>query len=430
MSTKCSMNFTSMSVQASSLRGQDPGHLQQGQRVERHPAGAVGLLETAARWQVRAVDRADVVQAEEAAGEEVVALGVHPVDPPGEVHQQLRHQPGQEVGVAAAVDVPHVQRRPGVHRRVGVAERPLVGRQRAVGVLEPLAAHRQQLVLGERRVEVGQGHGVEGEVPGGEPRVLPGVGHRQDVPGVDVEPAGVAALATFRRWWRLGRVAVQPALHVVAVELLAPDHPGEGLPRHQPRVVVDRGRDHLVVELVGLRCAAARAPCRRPRRTPGADDGGRRRTRTTWVSPGADREAVPGRRLRADAGPGSPSRRPATTWSLIPSFGYAGESVRAVEPAQVGVVVAEQQVGRRAVGAGVELPGQLAEPRVVHRDPVGAGRPAARAVRRRRPTTRCCGTTGGAARAASTASGPALVTLISMSRSCGSALAWVTSTTQ
>ena len=197
MSTKCSMNFTSMSVQASSFVGQDPGHLQQGERVERHPAGAVGLLEPAARGQVRPVDRADVVQAEEAAGEEVVALGVHPVDPPGEVHQQLRHQPGQEVGVAAAVDVPHVQRRPGVHRRVGVAERPLVGGQRAVGVLEPLAAHRQQLVLGERRVDVGQGDGVEGEVPGGEPRVLPRVGHREDVAGVDVEPAGVAAVPAF-----------------------------------------------------------------------------------------------------------------------------------------------------------------------------------------------------------------------------------------
>ena len=58
------------------------------------------------------------------------------------------------------------------------------------------------------------------------------------------------------RWWRrLGRVAVQPALHVVAVELLAPDHPGEGLAGHEPRVVVHVGRDHLAVELVRLRAA-------------------------------------------------------------------------------------------------------------------------------------------------------------------------------
>ncbi len=50
---------------------------------------------------------------------------------------------------------------------------------------------------------------------------------------------------------------------------------------------------------------------------------------------------------------------------------------RPVEPAQVGVVVAEQQVGRRAVGAGVQLPGQLAEARVVHRAPCRARWPAA-----------------------------------------------------
>ena len=237
------------------LGRQDPRHLQQREGVERHPAGAVGLLEAATRREVRAVDRADVVQAEEAAGEQVVALGVHPVDPPGEVHQQLRQQPGEEVGVATPVDVPHVQRRPGMHGRVGVAERPLVGRQRAVGVLEPLPAHGEQLVLGEGRVEVRQGDRVEGEVPGREPGVLPRVGHREDVLGVDVEPAGVATVAAFGRGRRLGGVAVEPALHVVAVELLAPDHPGEGLPGDQTRVVVDGGGDDLAVELVGLLAA-------------------------------------------------------------------------------------------------------------------------------------------------------------------------------
>ena len=158
----------------------------------------------------------------------------------------------EEVVVTAAVDVPHVQRRPGVHRRVGVAERPLVCRERTVGVLEPLAAQHQQLVLGERRVDVGQGDRVEGQVPGGEPRVLPRIRHGQDVAGVHVEPAGVAAAPSLRWWRRLGRVAVQPALHVVPVELLAPDHPGEGLTGDEPRVVVDVGRDHLGVELVGL----------------------------------------------------------------------------------------------------------------------------------------------------------------------------------
>ena len=51
--------------------------------VSTHPGGGIGLLQDADR-QVRAVDWADVIQAEEATLEQVVALGVLPVDPPGE----------------------------------------------------------------------------------------------------------------------------------------------------------------------------------------------------------------------------------------------------------------------------------------------------------------------------------------------------------
>ena len=111
-------------------------------------------------------------------------------------------------------------------------------------------------------------------------------------------------VAAFRRWRRLRRVAVQPALHVVAVELLAPDHPGERLAGHQARVVVDVGRDHLGVELVGLACRAARAPRRsavpnagrrRRRPQPDPDDLGLARR---------DGEPVPGRALGAGCRPG------------------------------------------------------------------------------------------------------------------------------
>ena len=164
-------------------------------RVEGHPAGGVGLLEHAADRQVGAVDRADVVQTEEAALEQVVAAGVLQVDPPGEVDQQLVEDPAEEVQVAAAVDGEHLERGPRLHRRVHVAEIPLVGGQRPVGVLEPLPAQQDQLVFGERRVDVGQGHAVEGQVPGGEPGVLPLVRHRHDVEGIEVAPPGVAAAA-------------------------------------------------------------------------------------------------------------------------------------------------------------------------------------------------------------------------------------------
>ena len=386
------------------LRRQDPRHLQHGEGVEGHPAGAVGLLEAAARRQVRAVDRADVVEAEEAAGEEVVALGVHPVDPPGEVHQQLRHQPRQEVGVAAAVDVPHVQRRPGVHRRVRVAERPLVGRQRAVGVLEPLPAHRQQLVLGERRVDVGQRHGVEGEVPGGEPRVLPGVGHREDVLGVDVEPRrrcgrGDARAAVAAGWGRR-RASASRRSSRTACPRSSRRRPAapRAARRRRRRPGSPRRRTRRPPRCGGR--ARRRTPCR----TRASAEGARRRTRTTWVSPGADRQAVPPGRLGADA-VGVHRRRARDDVVVDPVLRVRRGVRRAVEPAQVGVVVAEQQVGSRAVGAGVELPGQLAEPRVLHASRCSARSPAGSAARPRRPTTRCCGTTGGAARGASTSPG-------------------------
>ena len=66
------------------------GHGQHRVAVERHPGGAVGLLQMAAgRQRAGTVEDADVVESEEAAGEEVPSLRVLPVDPPGEVEQQL-----------------------------------------------------------------------------------------------------------------------------------------------------------------------------------------------------------------------------------------------------------------------------------------------------------------------------------------------------
>ena len=118
-----------------------------------------------AAGQVRAVERPDVVEPEEAALEEVVPVGVLAVDPPGEVEQQLVEDPLEEVVVLAAVDLEDPQRRPGVHRRVDVAERPLVGRELAVGVHVPLAAEQDQLVLGELRVDVGERDAVERRGP-------------------------------------------------------------------------------------------------------------------------------------------------------------------------------------------------------------------------------------------------------------------------
>ena len=147
----------------------------------------------------------------------------------------------EEGDVLAAVDREHLERGPGLDRRVDVVERPLVGRERAVRMLEPLAAEQDQLVLGEGRVDARERDAVEGEVPGGEPRVLPLVGHRHDVEGVKGAPARVPPVQPGVGRFRLAGVAVEPAGDVVGVELLAPEHPGQRLPEHE-RLVLGRSR--------------------------------------------------------------------------------------------------------------------------------------------------------------------------------------------
>ena len=178
----------------------DPQHLL---AEEGHPSGAVRLLETAASGQRRAaVEHADVVETEEAALEHVVAGAVLAVDPPGEVHQQLGEGVLQEVDVAGAavallVAEIDLNRRVGVHGRVDVAEVPLVGRDLAVRVQVLVAQHEIELRLGEVVVDHRERQHVEGQVPGGEPGVLPLVRHRDDVVVVHVEPLAVAHLASL-----------------------------------------------------------------------------------------------------------------------------------------------------------------------------------------------------------------------------------------
>ena len=144
--------------------------------------------------------------------------------------------------VDAAVDLVHAPRGPRVHRRVDVAERPLVGRDLPVGVHVPLAQEQDELRLGELGVDHRQRDAVERQVPGGVPRVLPLVGHRDDVVVVEVRPLVVAADLARRRRRRLGRIAVEPALDVVVIELLAPQQAGEGLAHDAARVVGERLR--------------------------------------------------------------------------------------------------------------------------------------------------------------------------------------------
>ncbi len=286
------------------MRREHEGDPEHRQRVERHPRRAVRLVEPPARRQVRAVDRADVVEPEEPALEDVVALRVDPVHPPGEVDEQLLEDALEEREVRAAVDLEDTERRERVHGRVHVVERPLVRGQRAVRVHEPLPAEQDQLVLRERRVDVREHDRVEGEVPGREPRVLPRDRHGQDVPGVEVPPARIPPREARRGGRGLARVAVEPAPDVVGVELLRPDHPREGLPQDLRLLGRRSGRGQLRVVLVRLALTGRERRVERLARplAVGGVLGGAEPEPELDPLPGGHLERVPPGRLRPRAG--------------------------------------------------------------------------------------------------------------------------------
>ena len=100
--------------------------------------------------------------------------------------------------------------RPGVDRRVEVGELPLVGGDLAVGMLELLEQQDPELLLGVLRIDQGEGDALEGQVPGGEPGVLPLVGHGHHPHRVEVPPVLVADLAARLGGGGIGVVAVEP----------------------------------------------------------------------------------------------------------------------------------------------------------------------------------------------------------------------------
>ena len=99
----------------------------------------------------------------------------------------------------APSDLVEKQRRPGVHRRIDVAEVPLVRGNLSVGMRVQASQHQQELILREVEVDERQAERVKRQVPCGVPRVLPLVGHRDDVAVQHVEPLGVAHARARRR---------------------------------------------------------------------------------------------------------------------------------------------------------------------------------------------------------------------------------------
>ena len=85
------------------MDGELPCEFQHVLAEEGHPGRAVRLLEVAAGGERgAAVEDADVVEAEEAPLEDVLAEPVFAVHPPGEVQQELIERPLEEIQVYVA----------------------------------------------------------------------------------------------------------------------------------------------------------------------------------------------------------------------------------------------------------------------------------------------------------------------------------------
>src|SRR5215813_10574713 len=134
-----------------------PGDFEHVLTEERHPRGAVGLLQVAPRGQRRrSIENTDVVEAEKTTLENVLSEAVLAVHPPGEVGQKLAEAAGHELQVRLATQcVLHPIKKEdgkGMNRRVHVAEIPLVRRELSARVQVMLAEHQVELLLGEVRI--------------------------------------------------------------------------------------------------------------------------------------------------------------------------------------------------------------------------------------------------------------------------------------
>ena len=134
------------------------------------------------------------------------------------------------------------------------------------------------------------------------------------------------ALRAVRRDAGGGGWAGSPASHrldVVGVQLLAPEHAGEGLPHDHRLVGGSLGRGQRGVELVGLAMAPLdhRVDVDVRRTRPAAAGGGPRPSRPAATSSRYHSETF------VPVWSGLTVGAPLTTWSLMPSFGWAAPEV-------------------------------------------------------------------------------------------------------
>src|ERR1700726_1675583 len=137
---------------------------------------------------------------------------------------------------ALLVDLVYAPCCPCMHRRIYVPQSPFISGYLSVGMHVPLAEHQRELFFCEVRVDQGKRNAVECQVPSRIPRVLPLVWHGNHVSVVQVSPLMIASLPSLLGWAWVVRVASQPILDDVMIELLGPEHPRKALAHDVLRV--------------------------------------------------------------------------------------------------------------------------------------------------------------------------------------------------
>src|SRR5262249_4078159 len=130
------------------------GNLEHVLAEQGHPGGAVGLLQMSASRQWRtAVEDTDIIEAEKPAFKKAPTKAIFPIDPPAEIGGEPAEHPLQEVEIGSAAQrllhAVEENRRPGLYRRVDVAEVPLIRRDLTGRVQINLAQKQIELLFGE-----------------------------------------------------------------------------------------------------------------------------------------------------------------------------------------------------------------------------------------------------------------------------------------
>src|SRR5436190_10269524 len=85
----------------------------------------------------------------------------------------------------------------------------------------PFMKEQKYLLLGKIHINQTHCYAMECQVPRCEPGIFPGIRHNNDVSANKMSPTSIAI--TLWRWRRFSRIAMQPFLDIVHVELFTPE---------------------------------------------------------------------------------------------------------------------------------------------------------------------------------------------------------------